>query len=41
VGNFLDTSFIYDRETSLRSYLTEKGVDIEAYVAAAELSDVF
>ncbi|MEP3891236.1 MAG: hypothetical protein ABJN69_12315 [Hellea sp.] len=41
VRNFLDTSFIYDRETSVRAFLTASGVDIDAYVAAAELSDVF
>ena len=41
VSNFLDTSFIHDRETSLRNYLAGRGVDVEAYVAAAELSHVF
>ena len=41
VGNFLDTSFLHDRETSVRTYLEEKGIDVEAYVAKAELSDVF
>ena len=41
VANFLDTSFIYDRETSVRAYLTGAGVDIEAYVAAAMLTGVF
>ena len=41
VGNFLDTSFLHDRETSVRSYLEEKGIDVEAYVAKAELSEVF
>ena len=41
VSNFLNTSYIHDRETSLRTYLTEKGVDVEAYVKNAELSEVF
>ncbi len=41
VSNFLDTSFIHDRETSVRVFLTGRGVDVEAYVAAAELSEVF
>ena len=41
VGNFLDTSFLQDRETSVRSYLEEKGIDVEAYVAEAELSEIF
>ena len=41
VSNFLNTSFIHDRETSLRDYLTGRGVDVEAYVAAAKLSGVF
>jgi len=41
VDNFLDTSFIYDRETSLRNYLTGQGVHIEGYVAGVELSEVF
>jgi len=41
VRNVLDASYIYDRETSVRDYLAGKGVDIAAYVAAAELSEVF
>ncbi|WP_026941733.1 gamma-glutamylcyclotransferase [Hellea balneolensis] len=41
VSNFLDSSFIHDRETSMREYLADRGVDIEVYVAAAKLSDVF
>lgn len=41
VSNVLDTSYIYDRKTTLWYYLTGKGVDIAAYVAEAELSDVF
>lgn len=41
VGNFLDTSFIYDRETSMRAFLVGSGVDIDAYIGAAELSEVF
>ena len=41
VGNFLDTSFLHDRETSVRTYLEAKGIDVAAYVAKAELSDVF
>lgn len=41
VHNFLDTSYIHDRETSLRSYLTGRGVDVGGYVKAAELSEVF
>lgn len=41
VSNFLDASFIYDRETSVRAYLAGAGVDVEAYVAEAGLSDVF
>ena len=41
VSNFLDTSFIHDRETSIRDYLAGRGVDVEAYVGAAKLSGVF
>jgi hypothetical protein len=41
IGNFLDTSYIHDRETSLRSYLEGQGIDVEAYVAEAKLSEVF
>ena len=41
ITNFLKTSFIYDRETNLRAYLKGQGVDIDAYVAAADLSEVF
>jgi len=41
VGNFLDTSFIYDRKTSLRAFMAGKGIDVEAYVAGAVLSEVF
>ena len=41
VGNFLDTSFLHDRETSVRTYLEAKGIDVAAYVAGAELSEVF
>lgn len=40
-ANFLNTTLIHDRETSLRSYLKGRGVDVEAYVAGAELSEVF
>jgi len=41
VGNFLDTSFLHDRETSVRAYLEGQGIDVEVYVADAELSEVF
>ena len=41
VGNFLDTSYIHDRKTTLRTYLEDRGVDLEAYVAGAELSEMF
>jgi len=41
VNNFLDTTYIHDRETSLRSYLEGRGVDVAGYVEAAELSEVF
>lgn len=41
VANFLDTSFIHDRMTSVRAYLTGKDIDIDAYVSSAQLSDVF
>lgn len=40
-ANFLDTSFIHDRETTLRTYLEGRGVDVEVYVADAALSEVF
>ena len=41
VANFIDTSYIHDRETSIRTYLAGKSIDGGAYVAAAELSEVF
>jgi len=41
VNNFLDTTYIHDRETSLRSYLEGRGVDVAGYIEAAELSEVF
>ena len=41
VSNFLDTSYIHDRETTLRAYLEGRGVNVEGYVAAVELSEVF
>lgn len=41
VGNFLDTSYLHDRETSMRTYLKGQGIDVEVYVAGAELSEVF
>ena len=41
VNNFLDASYIHDRETTLRAYLEDRGVDVAGYAAAAELSEVF
>ena len=40
VDNFLDTSFIHDRETSIRKYLEASGFDIKAYVSSARLSKI-
>ena len=41
VANFLDTSYIHDRETTLRGYLSARDIDVQDYVARAELSGVF
>ena len=41
ISNFLETSFLSDRVTSIQTYLEERETDLRAYVKAAELSVVF
>ena len=41
LNNFLDTSFLHDRTTSIRSFLELNELDIETYVKRAQLSPVF
>ena len=41
VDNFLDATFLYDRETSLRKYLENRTDKFEGYVSRAKLSSVF
>lgn len=39
--NFLDTSFVHDRHTTIRSYFEQSEIDIVAYKNRARLSEVF
>lgn len=39
--NFLDASYIYDRETSIRSYLEDRLEGLDSYVKNARYSSVF